>query len=299
MAMIKPPRLNPGDRVGVLSPAGPVKERELTSGLGRLTREGLEVCLGDHAFSLQGYLAGDDEARLQDLRSMLEDQRIRAIFCTRGGYGSMRLLGKIPYDLIQRRPKILVGYSDMTALLLAIQAKTGLVTFHGPMLREASFSGEGGDRLMALLREGALAEYDLKDGAVLFPGKATGPLVGGNLSLLCHLVGTPYLPSLKGNILFLEERGEALYRIDRMLTHLSLAGLFREVAGIVFGDLEKCGDPVGLEALIQERTSGLKIPVATGLPVGHGPKNFPLPLGLSATLDTTLGKLILLEPCVL
>jgi muramoyltetrapeptide carboxypeptidase len=250
-------------------------------------------------YSRQDYLAGNDEARLEDLHAMLQDQEIKAVFCARGGYGSLRLLGKIRYDLIRENPKIIVGYSDITALLTAIHVKTGLVTFHGPMVRELADSDQGNwESLLRLISTNQPAKLDLSEGTALIKGMARGPLMGGNLSLICHLLGTPFMPSLDGCILFVEEKDEPLYRLDRMLTHLALTGQLKKVSGLVAGQFEGCGDTPAINRLLTDMLWGLDIPLATGLPIGHGSKNFALPLGMTADFDTDLMTLEIKEACV-
>ena len=299
ISVIRPTALRPGDRIGVIAPAGRVNESDLQPGLRMLESSGFEVCLGAHLYDGQGYLAGDDEARLEDLHAMFLDREIKAIFCARGGYGSLRLLDRISYDLIRRNPKIFVGYSDIIALLVAIQERTGLVTFHGPMVREFGRADrENWESLNYLLSTGRPPRLSLNHGTALVNGKATGPLLGGNLSLLCHLTGTPFFPSLEGCILFIEERGEAPYRLDRMLTHLALSGGLKGLAGLVAGEFEGCGEATIVNGLLTDIFSGSGIPVATGLPVGHGRKNIALPLGLAAELDTGLMTLSIMEGCV-
>jgi muramoyltetrapeptide carboxypeptidase len=285
--VIKPPRLKHGDQIGVISPAGPVKESDLRPGLEILKSSGYHVRLGTHIYDRQGYLAGTDEARLEDLHTMFQDPEIKAIFCARGGYGSMRLLDKIHYDLIRENPKILVGYSDITALLMAVHSQTGLVTFHGPMVRGPALSHPSSwDGLVGLLSSDRPLQLGLREGSALIPGKATGHLFGGNLSLICHLIGTPFLPPLEDCILFVEDRGEPLYRLDRMMTHLGLADLLKGISGLIAGEFEGCGEPSALHRLLTDMVLDLDIPLASGLPTGHGPINLALPIGLMAELDT-------------
>jgi muramoyltetrapeptide carboxypeptidase len=244
------------------------------------------VRLGTHVYQRRGYLAGEDHARLSDLHDMFSDAEIRAIFCARGGYGSVRLLDKIDYDLIKENPKILVGYSDITALLMAIYKETGLVTFHGPMVRELNRRGEGNWRsLLNLISLNQPFKVSLRQGSALRKGKATGTLLGGNLSLICHLLGTPFLPSLDDCILFLEEKGEPLYRLDRMMTHLRLSHSLDRLVGLVAGHFEGCGDPSVINRFLADQWTDLEIPAGTGLTVGHGDTNVAVPLGLTAHLD--------------
>ena len=250
-------------------------------------------------FDRSGYLAGEDEARREDLHDMFLNQDIKAIFCARGGYGTLRLLDKIEYGLIGENPKILVGYSDITALLMAIHKKTGLVTFHGPMVCElGSKDRVNWESLLHILCSDLPIQLRLTQATSLVPAKASGPLVGGNLSLICHLLGTPYMPSFGGCILFLEEKGEPTYRLDRMLTHLRLTGKLDGLSGLIAGRFEKCGKMSTINELFADIFSVLDIPLATGLPVGHGPKNLALPVGLRAELDTELMELSVMEGCV-
>ncbi len=299
LPVIKPPALRPGDAVGVIAPAGRVNESDLRPGLKILESSGFEVRLGAHLFDGIRYTAGNDAARLDDFHSMFLDRDIKAIFCARGGYGSMRLLDKINYGLIRENPKIILGYSDVTALLLAVQKRCGLATFHGPMVREFNqMDRENWEFLINILSAGGPLSVSLGAGKVLISGRATGRLVGGNLSLICHLLGTPFFPSLEGCILFLEEKGEAPYRLDRMLTHLALSGQLERLSGLVAGDFEECGDGAFINGLLTDIFSDLGIPLATGLPVGHGRKNLVLPIGITAELDTGHMTLAITETCV-
>ena len=299
LSATKPPALRPGDRVGVIAPAGKVNESDLEPGLNMLESSGFEVCLGAHVYDGSGYLAGDDKARLEDLHSMFLDRDIKAVFCARGGYGSLRLLDRVNYGLIRENPKIFVGYSDIIALLIAIHKKSGLATFHGPMVREfGRMDRESWESLITMLSTGRPPRLNLNGGSALIRGRATGPLLGGNLSLICHLLGTPFFPSLEGCILFLEERGEAPYRLDRMLTHLVLSGRLQGLAGLVAGEFEGCGEGSIINDLLTDMIPDAGIPLATGLPVGHGRTNLALPLGLTAELDTGLMTLSITETCV-
>ncbi len=296
---IKPPSLRPGDRIGIIAPSGPVTQSELQPAIELLEAKGYNVIQAPHIYSRQDYLAGHDDLRLEDLHSVFHDQDIKAVICARGGYGVLRLLDKIDYGLIRKHPKIIVGYSDITALLLAIYKKTGLVTFHGPVLKEIS-----GDRLKNLDAFCDLASsskhfsLNLPDGEVLTSGRSKGLLIGGNLTLISHLIGTPFLPSLKGALLFIEERGEPLYRIDRMLSHLRLSGVLKDLGGLIAGQFVDCGDISEINGLLKDVTSNFNIPVFSGLPVGHAALNVSVPLGVQAVLDTTNRTLSTSEPCV-
>jgi len=300
LPLIKPPRLRPGDLIGIISPAGPVDESELKPDLELLESSGFRIHIAPHVYDRQGYLAGDDEARLSDLHALFQDRKIKAIICARGGYGTLRLLDRIDYDLIRENPKIIVGYSDITALLMAINKKTGLITFHGPMVRGLSALHDNSrESLFRLISSNQPVSFSPMAGNPLIVGRATGPLIGGNLSLICHLIGTPFLPSLEGSLLFIEDKGEPLYRIDRMLTHLALAGQLKGIAGLIGGEFIKCGDPSAVDDLLNTAASELEIPLITGFPIGHGLKNTALPLGIPARLDADSMTLSTLEPCVI
>lgn len=296
---IKPPRLKKNDEIGIIAPAGPVKESEIRPGIELLESFGYKVISSPHLYHSKGYLAGEDNIRLEDLHSMFQNGRIKAIFCARGGYGTLRLLEKIKFDLIGMNPKIIIGYSDITTLLLAIYKKTGLVTFHGPVVKELSKNRNRNlESVFELVSSDQLLNVNLAEGTVLMPGKARGILLGGNLSLICHLIGTPFMPSMKKCILFIEEKGEPLYRIDRMMTHLRLSGFLEVLGGLLAGRFEGCGDISSINQLLLDMVSDLNIPVVSGLPVGHGLENTMIPLGLQATLDTGRMSLSIMEPCV-
>ena len=296
LPLIKPPRLRPGDLIAIISPAGPVDESERIPELLLLRSSGVRVYVAPHVYERRDYLAGDDEARLSDLHAMFRNTEIRAIFCARGGYGSLRLLDRIDYNLIRENPKIIVGYSDITALLMAINKKTGLVTFHGPMVRGLSALHESSrESLFKLISSDQPVSFSPMAGNSLIAGRAAGPLIGGNMSLICHLTGTPFLPSLEGSILFLEDRGEPLYRIDRMLTHLALTGRLKGGAGLIGGEFIGCGDNSAIDNLLNTLCSDLEIPLTTGFPAGPGPTNQALPHGQPAQHDTESMTQSLLE----
>lgn len=296
---IKPPHLREGDRIGILAPAGPVLPEELQPGLNYLQSLGFETVCAPHLFEQAGYLAGDDRTRLKDLHAMFRDRKVRAILCARGGYGTQRILANLDYALFKQNPKILVGYSDITALSLALLRKSGMISIHGPVLRDLlKGGGQNAALLLKIMTTEELPTVTFPRGLAIHKGKAQGVVLGGNLSLICHLIGTPFLPSFKGKLLFIEEKGESLYRIDRMLTHLLLSGQIQKCAGLMLGAFEDCGDPASVMDLVRERFSSLNMPVVTGLPVGHGEENIPLPIGVRAVLDTKTMRLDVQEPCV-
>jgi muramoyltetrapeptide carboxypeptidase len=282
-----PGKLFPGDTIGVIAPAGPVSEEETAAGFALLAARGYRVRPGRHLFQKKGYLSTDDSGRLQDLHEMFADHEVKAVFCARGGYGTMRLIGMLDYDLVRSNPKIIAGYSDITALLLSLRCRTGLVGFHGPMIRDCAFKGLGSMIAFLDFLEGLSAPSLVLSGPVLREGRARGPLVGGNLTMMSHLAGTPFMPDLKGCVVFLEDRGEALYRIDRMLAHLRLCGYLEKIAGLVAGAFTDCGDTGAVLELLGEVTADTGVPVVSGLPVGHGQENLSIPVGVCAEMDTS------------
>jgi muramoyltetrapeptide carboxypeptidase len=303
-------------RIGLIAPAGPLLESDDLIRAQELCRAlGYQPVLGKNAHRRLGYLAGTDNERLADLNDALGDSSLNAIWCIRGGYGSIRLLDRVDYSAIVERPKALIGFSDATALLNAIHQLTGMVTFHGPVAR-ASLPAFGRLHLERVLTSaeaaGRLGRIPLPPDVVvpqdnrivsLCAGVTEGPLAGGNLTLLQCLIGTPYFPELSGAILFLEDVGEDLYRIDRMLAHLRLVGAFRNLAGVLVGRFtglrRSCGDgALGFDEVLANYFEPLGIPVAYGFPVGHIDAQWTLPLGVRARLDADHCEVELLEPAV-
>ncbi|HUU41152.1 MAG TPA: LD-carboxypeptidase [Desulfatiglandales bacterium] len=285
LPIIKGHRLEPNQTVGIISPASPVTRAEIQEGLKLLESFPLKITFGKHVFKNMNYLAGSDYERLSDLHEMFLNPDIRAIFCARGGYGSIRLLDKIDSDLIKKNPKILIGFSDLTALLLTINKQCGLITIHGPTLKDLQ-KNENWLNLSRLISTDYRPRVFFERGKVINKGSAKGILLGGNLSTICSLLDTPFLPSFKDIILFLEDKGESPYRLDRMLTQLSLGNHLNRLSALIIGHMEDCGEEDFIYNVLRERLSGLNVPVVTGLPVGHGRENLSLPLGLPAFLDT-------------
>ena len=285
LPIIKGACLQPNQTVGVIAPSSPVSQSEILEGLKLLESFPLKIRLGSHLFDHLDYLAGPDHDRVSDLHHMFSDPEVKAIFCARGGYGSARLLNKIDFDLIRKNPKIMVGFSDLTALFFAIYKKTGLVTIHGPTLSDLP-ENKNWPNLSELITNYHRPRVLFKQGRIINRGKARGILLGGNLSTICSLLDTTFLPSFKGVILFLEEKGESPYRLDRMLTQLLLSGQLDRLSALIIGQIVDCGEKEIINSMLNERLCGLNIPVVTGLPVGHGNENISLPLGLPAGLDT-------------
>ena len=314
---IRPPRLRQGMTVGLVSPASNVPEDENIAFAMDVVRSlGFEVKPATHLYRRTQYLAGTDQQRADDLNAMFADSEVDAIFCLRGGYGSSRLLPLLDYPLIAANPKVLMGYSDITALHCAISQRTGLVTFHGPIagdnfteysygqFRQTLVKGRSGLPLAAPppFEDPGPGRVEKENRLTVFqPGTAQGPLLGGNLSLMCHLMGTPWEPDFSGRILFLEDVHEAPYRVDRMLTQLRLAGALDAAAGIVFGkftEAETSNNTFSIEHVLRERTAGLGVPVIRGLMIGHVEDQAVIPVGASARLDAASATLALLEPAV-
>ena len=296
---IRPPRLRHGDGIGIIAPAGPIEPSDMQPGIDLLESSGFRVHLSPHLYERKEYLAGDDETRLRDFHDMFRNNRVKAILCARGGYGTQRLLENIDYELICGNPKIIAGYSDITALLIALYRRNGLITFHGPMVKDLGKNQTRNlESFLGLVTSEEKVTFSLSNGKIIRQGQSKGVLLGGNLSILCHMVGTRFMPSPRGKILLIEEKGEPLYRIDRMLTHLTLTGVLRGCAAVVFGQFSECGDEASVIELLEEKTSHLNIPVVTGLGMGHGEENVTLPIGVRAFLDTEKMNLSLMEPCV-
>lgn len=302
--LLRPPRLSPGDAVRVLAASGPIFPEAFAPGAALLgARYQLRY---DPAalFAADGYLAGSDAARLTALVEAVTDPSAKAVFLGRGGYGLLRIIADLDPALLRANPKPIVGFSDGT-VALTWAARAGVTAVHGPVVTQlARLPADDHAALYALLESPAPTPL-LQELSLLRPGQASGPLLGGNLEVFSRLVGTPYLPDLDGAILFLEDVGERPYRIDRLLTHLQLAGVFHRVAAVIFGDLVGCDEPAESRvaspspaAVVAERLARLDIPVATGAPVGHGKRNRALPYGVQARLDADRGTLVTLEGAV-
>ena len=250
---------------------------------------GWEPIVGEHALARDGYFAGDDVRRAADLNRALSDDTIDAVWCLRGGYGTMRILDALDYASAARRPKPVIGYSDITALHAALSMRSDIVTYHGPTAR-ASLTSFSRDSLSCALVHGGDSCGDAPDARILRGGFAQGILAGGNLALLSALAGTPFAPRLANTILVLEDVDEAVYRVDRMLRQLLLSGLLDGVRGIVFGACTNCPEAAddgarALDDVIFEVADSLGVPAISGVPVGHIEDQWTLPLGAPASLD--------------
>ena len=307
-AFVKPPALRKGDCIGLVAPSSPFQQEALEAGIRFLEDEGFHV---KHRPDLRerrtGFLAGGDQERADELHGMFEDPGVNAVFVVRGGYGAQRILDRLDPDLIRDHPKIFLGYSDATCLLIFLLQTARMVCFHGPVVNEmGTLSDVTRDCLLRLLTKGEpLGPIPAGDIRWIRTGLARAPIVGGNLSLLCSTLGTPWELETAGRILFLEDRGEKPYRVDRMLVQLRQAGKLSSIAGLLFGEFQGSRtreqgrhEKEAMDEVLEGNTKDLGVPVACGLPVGHGEHNVPLPLGVPAEIDGREGRVSFLEPAV-
>ena len=311
--IIKPKRLKKGDTIGLITPGSYIDDEGLEKAVKNIEGLGFKIKLAKNIRAERGFNAGTDAQRLADLHSMFSDRQVSGIWCARGGYGCGRLLPHINYRIIKKNPKVIIGFSDITALLQAIYKETGLVGFHGPV-GSSDFTDytkeyllkvliEPTDQLsISLSKENQVLAKEEKVYAtkVIRGGMAVGKLVGGNLSLLAPLAGTKYQPDIKGKLLFIEEIGEVPYRIDRMLTQLRQSYPLKEAAGIILGVFRGCEMKKGSRSLslmetLEDRLGDLKIPVFYGTAIGHIKNNMTLPIGINARFNADRGELTLLE----
>jgi muramoyltetrapeptide carboxypeptidase len=297
--LTKPRALKPGDTIGIAAPASPFDPEAFDGGVAVLESMGYQVQIPEGLFERNGYLAGSDSERASLLMGLFEDDSIRAIFCARGGFGSMRLLPLLDFETICSRPRILMGFSDITALLIVVNNWCRTVTFHGPLVTTL---GKGSEKTRTALTDAVASSKPFAlspdEGVVINAGKASGRLLGGNLTSLSHLMGTPYEPSFKGCLLFLEDRGEAPYRIDRMLSQLRLGGHLDGVAGVVLGSFQDCGSLEHVYSIVKDAFSFTGVPVMAGFAFGHGTENITIPIGVEAELNTEDGILAFQEEAV-
>ncbi|HYJ46820.1 MAG TPA: LD-carboxypeptidase [Pyrinomonadaceae bacterium] len=316
--LIRPKALRSGDVVGVITPSTPVTDPDRLAVVSHtLSYFGLRAKLGKNVGKRSATYEASVEERLDDLHSMFRDKEVSAVFALRGGYGCGHLLDRIDYDLIRRNPKIFLGFSDITALHLAIHKRARLVTFHGPVVtssftdytqqsfHKALFETQPAGKLTNPHEGNELRpRHTLR---TIRPGTATGPLIGGNLSLIASTMGTPYEIETRGRILFVEDIGEEPYRVDRMLTQLRLAGKFDGAAGVIFGECDGCApndfkpsfaSPYSFGEVLDNILGQLKVPVLSGLTIGHTADQLTLPLGVAATLDADAGTLEIKEAAV-
>jgi len=315
--IIKPPKLKEGDKLALITPGSYISIEEKEKSIENLKELGFEVYYSDRLMLKNGYFSGSDKERAEDINEMFEREEIKGIVCARGGYGCTRTLPHINYNLVKENPKVLIGYSDVTALLYGIYEKTGLITFHGPV--GISSYNNFSNKYFKQVLINPVEELELTNSfpgnndniyglTTINSGAASGVLIGGNLSIIVSLIGTDYDIDTKGKIIFLEEYIEEPYRVDRMLTQIVQAGKFDEAAGVALGVFRKCEskkenpsflNSFTLMEVLKDRLSNLKIPVVYGMSFGHVKDKFTIPFGIKAELDADNYKLKLLEAAVI
>lgn len=298
VSVIVPPKLVPGDLIGIAAPASPFDAAEFERGAAALELMGLRVHIPEGLYKRSGYLAGSDLDRADQLNGLFANRQIKAIICARGGFGSTRLLQYLDYNAVRENPKIFVGFSDITAILLALYARSGLVTFHGPVVTTIGLANRV---TMASLRSVLLSDKKLelkpKKSIVMKQGSVEAPVAGGNLSILCSLLGTQAQFDYKGHILFLEDQNEAPYKIDRILTQMKQAGCFESIAGLILGSFSGCGKYNQVLEIFSDILRDYDFPVMAGFEAGHGKTNITIPIGLAARLDTEKKTLFFCKGC--
>ena len=290
-----PPPLAPGDTVAVAAPASHVSREPWEAGVQVLQEWGFQVRCGSEVLKSRAWGAATDQLVARRFEELWLDPEVKAVIGVRGGYGSLKILPFLNLAALQHNPKRLVGFSDLTNLLWDLHRRLNLVTFHGPVVAQlADLTPEARENFYQWLVAPGPRPLAYPGLTVIHPGEAVGPLAGGNLTTLCHLVGTPFAPQFAGYLLFLEDHNEALYRLDRMLHHLLLAGVLDGVAGVVLGSFLNCGSHDGLLEVFTTALAPLKVPVLAEFPLGHQPDNHTLPLGAWARLNAAAGSLTLL-----
>ncbi len=307
--VILPNRLKKGDKIGIFAPAGPIRNTsEIDDFINVLKNLGFRVKVGKNVADQFGYFSADDRSRAKEFMELIEDPTVQGLFAIRGGWGCARMAEYLDLDSIKRSPKVIMGFSDVTTLLNSISSKTGLITYHGPS-GNSTWNDYSVDYLKRLLIDAEVVQYkntspDDANIVTLSPGEAEGILYGGNLSVISSLVGSDYLPDWNGSLLFLEDVNEEPYRVDRMLTQLSLAGIFNEVNGIILGGFRKCEpeEPdrsFSLLEVFEQHFSGLKIPVYFGAQIGHIRNKYTVPVGLPAKMNADYGTFTISHPAVI
>jgi muramoyltetrapeptide carboxypeptidase len=281
--------LKKGDTIGVAAPSARFDIKGLDQGIDCLERLGFQVRVPRAIFGEKRYLAGDDVSRASVVNELFADPGIRGIITARGGFGAMRMLPYLDWELIQKNPKLLMGFSDATALLMALIQQTKFAGVHGPNLVSLAHGDPGTVSSFFRAITGIPEDILIPRGLCLVPGQAEGTLMGGNMATLAHLIGTPFQPDFKGAVLFLEDVGEPAYKIDRMLSQMQMAGLFLGVQGVVTGSFDQCENQEYIPEILGEIFDG--IPLLMGLSAGHGSVNLSLTMGLDVVMDASGGQL--------
>jgi muramoyltetrapeptide carboxypeptidase len=278
--------LRTGDRIALIAPSSPFRPDKFTQACEGLKERGYQLVPGTHVFNSKKYLSAPDSERACDLIDAICDPAISAVICIRGGYGSGRLLPWLPFSSLERNRKILLGYSDITFLHLAFLTHMQWVTFHGPNLMDMADDPRLMNEVLKALGGNTDFRWELQDSQILRHGAVAGKLIGGNLSCMVHLIGTPYFPDLRGALLLIEDRGEALYRLDRFFTQMRLSGVLQRLGGLILGQFTDCGEVQDVWEMILEYVRPFSFPVICNLPFGHGPGNQVIPIGIQFFLST-------------
>jgi muramoyltetrapeptide carboxypeptidase len=305
--IVQPPRLKTGDTIAVIAPASPIYSREVFDpGIAALKKMGFQVRVDDRIFQSSRYLAGSDADRAEEVMCALEDPSIQAVIALRGGYGCARLIPYLNEDRLRPHPKILMGFSDLTTLFLFLYKRFGWITFHGPMAATATlaeFAADQNRHLLSLWTDpGYRPAFTFPQLEAWAPGIAEGALVGGCLSVIVTSLGTPYEIETEGKVLFLEDTGEPPYRLDRMITHLHLAGKLKSLAGLLLGSFQDC-EPTKANytaaEVLKDLLTELKVPILSNFPAGHIQNNWAFPLGARIQMDTEAKSVSFLDAAVL
>ena len=296
---VLPPALKPGDTLGIVAPASPFDRESFDAGLRVLESMNFNLAIPESIFNQDGYLAGSDQQRADLLNQLFADSDIDGIICARGGYGAMRVLPLLDRDAIHRHPKVFVGFSDITVLLDFLVQRCRMVAFHGPTVTTLGKADPSArNRFLSVLSNPETLTLSTTSSRVIQSGIAEGRFFCGNLTLFCHLTGTPFQPDFSGGILLIEDQGEAPYRIDRMLTQMRMAGCFDGLAGLALGAFSDCGSSDAVHRIVADRLGGLNLPILAGFEVGHATVNLTLPVGLPVRLDTDAARLTFAGPAV-
>ncbi len=294
-----PPALKPGDTLGIVAPASPFDQASFDAGLRVLESMNFNLVVPESVFRQNGFLAGSDQERAEQLNQLFADPDIDGIICARGGYGAIRVLPLLDVDAISSHPKVFVGFSDITVLLDFLVQRCRMVAFHGPTVTTLGKADPSArDRFLSALSKPEPLTLSTASGRVIQSGIAAGRFFCGNLTLFCHLTGTPFQPDFSGGILLIEDQGEAPYRIDRMLTQMRMAGCFDGLAGLALGTFTDCGSADAVHRIVADRLGGLDLPILAGFEVGHETVNMTLPVGLPVQLDTYAATLTFAGPAV-
>lgn len=304
--LILPPRLKSGDVIALTAPAGAIfNEDSIQKATVSFESQGFKILHGKTLTQRYGYLAGTDAYRAQEINDLFENTEVKGIVAMRGGYGCARLLNLLDYEKIIRNPKVVSGFSDISVLLLAIYVKTGLITFHGPV-GNSTLDGFTMEQFLRIVKEGEalkMQQPSFDPLNIISEGQVTAKLFGGNLSVVCSMIGTGYLPQTSGSILFFEETEEEPYQVDRLLTQLEIIGTLSRSAGIIFGKCTKCDaekpeESFTIDEVLRQKFENLTIPVVTGFNFGHVKDKFTFPIGATATFDTATSSIQLGHACV-